>query len=50
MHTVVYKVTLTQALRGDEVEIFEKGELRVCFGEYSVENVEIGEYKILEFS
>jgi len=94
----VYEVTLAQALRGDEVEKFAKGDLllqgetkpllpakmevlsptrvrleiyegkyhqvkrmfgamnnkvlalhRVSFAEYSVENIDIGEYKILDF-
>jgi 16S rRNA pseudouridine516 synthase len=94
----VYEVTLAQALRGDEVEIFAKGDLllrgetkpllpakmqvlsstqvrleihegkyhqvkrmfgavgnrvlklhRVRFGEYGVEELNIGEYKILDF-
>lgn len=95
----VYEVMLAQALRGDEVEIFAKGELllhgekkpllparmevlspthvkleigegkyhqvkrmfgamgnkvltlhRVSFGEYSVEDLEVGEYRLLDFS
>lgn len=95
----VYEVILAQALRGDEVEIFAKGELllrgekkpllparmevlspthvrleigegkyhqvkrmfgamgnkvltlhRVSFGEYSVEDLEVGEYRLLDFS
>ncbi len=95
----VYEVTLAQALRGDEADIFAKGELllygekkpllpakmevlspthvkleicegkyhqvkrmfgamgnkvltlhRVSFGEYSVEDLEVGEYRILDFS